>query len=85
MLICGLFHEAICFMSYVLRLVLSYSLDFSLTFFTLSYFVLVLFFSSPFSIAITPLGEERANLCAFLTFVRFALVWFCLFTLPLGV
>ena len=42
-------------------------------------------FFSPFSIAITSLGEERANLSAFRTFVRFALVWFCLFTLSLGV
>ena len=50
---------------------------------TLFYFVLVFF--SPFSIAITSLGEERANLTAFRTFVRFALVWFCLFPLPLGV
>ena len=50
---------------------------------TLCYFVLVLF--SPFSIAITSLGEERANLKAFRTFVRFALVWFCWFPLPLGV
>ena len=41
-------------------------------------------FFSPFSIAITSLGEERANLSAFRTFVRFALVWFCLFPLPLG-
>ena len=40
---------------------------------------------SPFSIAITSLGEERANLSAFRTFVRLALVWFCLFPLPLGV
>ena len=40
---------------------------------------------SPFSIAITPLGEERANLSAFRTFVGFALVWFCLLPLPLGV
>ena len=40
---------------------------------------------SPFSIAITSLGEKRANLSAFRTFVRFALVWFCLFPLPLGV
>ena len=47
------------------------------------YFVIVFF--SPFSIAITSLGEERANLSAFRTFVRFALVWFCLFFLPLGV
>ena len=38
----------------------------------------------PFSIAITSLAEERANLSAFRTFVRFALVWFCLFPLPLG-
>ena len=48
---------------------------------TLFYFVLVFF--SHFSIAITSLGEERANLSAFGTFVRFALVWFCLFPLPL--
>ena len=50
---------------------------------TLCYFVLVSF--SPFSIAITSLGEERANLSAFRTFVRFVLVWFCRFLLPLGV
>ena len=49
----------------------------------LCYFVLVLF--SPFSIEITSLGEERANLRAFRTFVRFALVWVCLFPLPLGI
>ena len=40
---------------------------------------------SLFSIAITSLGGERANLSAFRTFVWFALVWFCLFPLPLGV
>ena len=45
----------------------------------------VILFFSPFSIAITSLGEEGANLSAFRTFVRFALVWFCLFALPLGV
>ena len=50
---------------------------------TLCYFVLVFF--SPFSIAITSLGEGRANLCAFRTFVRFVLVWFYRFPLPLGV
>ena len=32
-------------------------------------------FQSPFSIAITSLGEERANPGALRTFVRFALVW----------
>ena len=42
-------------------------------------------FFSPFSIAITSLGEERANLSAFCTFVQFVLVWFCLFPLPLDV
>ena len=47
------------------------------------HFVLVFF--SPFSIAITSLGEERANLSAFRTFVRFVLVWMCRFPLPLGV
>ena len=34
----------------------------------------VLVFFSPFSIAITSLGEERANLSVFRTFVRFVLV-----------
>ena len=48
---------------------------------TLCYFVLVFF--SPFSIAITSLGEERTNLSTFRTFVRFALVRFCLFPSPL--
>ena len=33
----------------------------------------------------TSLGEERANLSAFRTFVRFVLVWICRFSLPLGV
>ena len=42
-------------------------------------------FFSPFIIAITSLGDERANLSAFRKFVRFVLVWFCLFPLPLGV
>ena len=50
---------------------------------TLCYYVLVFF--NPFSIAITSQREKRANLRAFRTFVRFALVWFCLFPLPLGV
>ena len=36
------------------------------------HFVFVVF--SPFSIAITALGEERANLSAFRRFVRFVLV-----------
>ena len=47
--------------------------------------ILFLCFFSPFSIAITSLGEERANLSAFRTFVRFMLVWICRFPLPLGV
>ena len=42
-------------------------------------------FFSHFSIAITSLGEQKANLSAFRTFVRFALVWFCLFPFPFGV
>ena len=49
----------------------------------LFYFAPVFF--SPFSIAITSLGEERANLSDFRTSVRFVLVWFCRFPLPLGV
>ena len=47
------------------------------------YFVIVFF--SPFSIAITSLGEERAYLSVFRMFVRFARIWFCLFPFPLGV
>ena len=50
---------------------------------SMCHFVLVFF--SPFSIAITSLGEEKANLSVFRTFVRFVLVWFCRFPLPLGV
>ena len=46
-------------------------------------FVLVFFSHS--SIAITSFGEERGNLSAFRTFVRFVLVWICRFPLPLGV
>ena len=42
-------------------------------------------FFSPISISITSLRKERAYLSAFRTFVRFALVWFCLFPLTLGV
>ena len=51
---------------------------------TLCHFVLVFFFSS-FSIVITSLGEERDNLSALRTFVRFVLVWICRFPLPLSV
>ena len=50
---------------------------------TVCHFVLVFF--SHFSIAITSLGDERANFSAFSTFVRFVLVWVCRFPIPLGV
>ena len=49
---------------------------------TLCHFVLVFF--SPFSIAITSLGEERANLSAFRMIDRFV-VWICRYSLPLDV
>ena len=48
---------------------------------TLCHFVLVFF--SPFRI--TSLGEERANLSAFRTFVGFVFLWICHFPLPLVV
>ena len=54
-------------------------------FYDLPCVILFLCIFSPFSIAITSLGEERANLNAFRTFVRFVLVWICRFPLPLGV
>ena len=38
-----------------------------------------------FRLAVALLGEERADLSAFRTFVRFVLVWICRFPLPLGV
>ena len=50
---------------------------------SMCHFVLVFF--SPFSIAITSLGEERANVSAFRTFVRFVFVWIRRFSLPLRV
>ena len=45
----------------------------------------VLVFFSSLSIVKTSLGEDGVNLSAFRTFVRVALVWFCLFPLPLDV
>ena len=47
-------------------------------FYVLACVILLLCCFSPFSIAITSLGEESVNLSAFRTFVRFALVWVCL-------
>ena len=46
---------------------------------------LALVVSSPFSIAITSPGEERAGLCAFRAFVSFACDGLCRFPLPLSV
>ena len=43
----------------------------------------VLEFFSPFSIAITSFREDRADPCAFRTFVYFAGVGLCLFSFPL--
>ena len=54
------------------------------SFYVLPCVILFLCFFSPFSIAITSLGEERANVRAFRTFVRFVLAWICRFTLHLG-
>ena len=54
-------------------------------FYVLPCLILLCVFFSPFSIAITSLGEERANLSAFRTFVRFVLVWIWWFSLPIGV
>ena len=48
------------------------------------FYVLPCVIFSPFSIAITSLGEERANLSAFRTFTRFVHVWICRFPLPSG-
>ena len=45
----------------------------------------VLVFSSPFSIVVTPLGEERAGLCGSRAFIYFERVGVCLSSLPLSV
>ena len=54
-------------------------------FYVLPCVILFLCFSVFCSMAITSLGEERGSLDVFRTFVRFVLVRFCLFPLPLGV
>ena len=54
-------------------------------FYVLPYVSLFFVFFSHFSIAITSFGEERANLSAFRTFVRFVCVWTFRVPLPLGV
>ena len=43
------------------------------------------FFSVLLALQLLPLGEERANLSAFRTFVRFVRVWICRFPLLLSV
>ena len=53
-------------------------------FYVLPCVILFLRLFCPFSIATNSLEEMRANLSAFRTFVRFSLVWFCLFPLLLG-
>ena len=45
----------------------------------------VLVFFGPFGIAVASLEGDGAGLSVFRVFVRFVLVWFCRFTLPLGV
>ena len=47
--------------------------------------ILFLYFSVLLVLRLPRLGEERANLSAFRTFVRFVLVWICWYPVPLGV
>ena len=69
--------------SYLLRGDLFYVLPCVILFLCVCVCVCVcVWFFSPFSIAITSLGEERANLYAFRTFVRFMPVWFCTCLVP---
>ena len=42
-------------------------------------------FQSFLALRLPRLGKKELNLSAFRMFVRFALLWFCLFPLPLGV
>ena len=69
----GLGRAAVCcFVVYTLCCFVVYSTRRFVVCLSVCHFVLVFF--SPFSIAITSLGEERANLSIFRTFVRFMLV-----------
>ena len=43
-----------------------------------------LVFSVLLALRLNRLGDEKANLSAYRTFVRFVLVWICRFPLPLG-
>ena len=45
----------------------------------------MLFLLDSIDMHIISLGEERANLNAFRTFVRFMLIWICRCPLPVGV
>ena len=54
-------------------------------FYVLPCVILFLCFSVLLVLRLPRLGKKIANLSAFCTFVRFALVWFCLLTIPLGV
>ena len=45
----------------------------------------ILFLCFSVLLALRLVGEERASLDTFRTFIRSALIWFCLFPLPLGV
>ena len=55
-------------------------------FYFVLYVILFLCFSVLLALLLPRLGKrESLLLCAFRTFVRFVLVWFCLFSLPLGV
>ena len=71
----------VCFYKYDISWVVSFILSADMCFYKYG----ISWITCPFSIAITSLAEERANLSAFRTFIRFALVWFCLFSLPPGV
>ena len=54
-------------------------------FYALPCVILFLSFSVLLALRLPRLGEERANLSAFRTYVRFVLVWICRFPLPLNV
>ena len=54
-------------------------------FYVLPCVILFLCFSVLLALRLLAWERERANLTAFRTFVRFVLVWFCRFSLPLGV
>ena len=81
--LCGLFYEAICFMSYLVSF--CSCVCFFFFFFFFFFFLFLFFFSILLALRLPRLGKRKLLLVLFVRFVRFVLLWICRFLLPLGV